>query len=202
MYSSRIGLPTLSAALLAVAAMSWAGPKAPQASSPLANATVLVIRHAEKPEEGTGLTPAGEARAKAYALYFHKLTIDGKPFRVNHIFATKDSKKSYRERLTVEPLGKAVNLAIDDRFKNNSFAELAEDLKTHPYGKDILICWHHGKIPELVQALGGPTTLIPGGKWPAATFDWVVELKFDPSGKIDLKRTKVIHEHLMPGDSK
>ena len=32
----------------------------------LADATVVIVRHGEKPDEGAGLSPAGEARAKAY----------------------------------------------------------------------------------------------------------------------------------------
>ena len=41
-------------------------------SSGLANVTLLVVRHAEKPTDAgdRGLSPAGEARAKAYANYF------------------------------------------------------------------------------------------------------------------------------------
>ena len=39
----------------------------------LANVTLLVVRHAEKPADAgdPGLSPAGQARAKAYATYFH-----------------------------------------------------------------------------------------------------------------------------------
>lgn len=34
----------------------------------LADATVLVVRHGEKPDSGTGLSPAGEARAQAHVV--------------------------------------------------------------------------------------------------------------------------------------
>jgi len=48
----------------------------------LANNTVLIVRHAEKPVEGTGLTPMGEARAQLYAKYFQPFQEGGFPFRL------------------------------------------------------------------------------------------------------------------------
>jgi hypothetical protein len=80
--------------------------------------------------------------------------------------------------------------------------DLVNDLKTHPYGDEILICWHHSKMPALIQAFGGdPDGLLPHGKWPKTRFDWIVDLRFDAAGKLLPANEKVIHEHLMPGDS-
>ena len=172
------------------------------ADAPLANAVVIVIRHAEKPLEGDFLTPAGVARANAYPKFFKTLKIDGKPFHVDHIFASTDSKKSHRPRLTIEPTAKALNLDVDVRYPNKEYDALVKDLETHPYGKGIIISWHHGNIPKLLVSLGAPDTLIPDGKWPDQTFDWAVALKFDAAGKVIPKASKIIHEHLMPGDSK
>jgi hypothetical protein len=167
---------------------------------PLGNAVILVIRHAEKPDEGDWLTPAGVARANAYPTYFAHLKIDGKRFHIDHIFAAADSRKSRRPRLTVEPLGRALNMPIDHRFKNGDYQDLVNDLESHPYGKDIVVCWHHGKIPELIEALGAPASLFPTGKWPDDIFDQVIELKFDADGKLIPSQAKILHEHLMPGD--
>src|SRR6266699_3494061 len=47
-----------------------------QTSPRLRNATVLIIRHAEKPETGKHLSPAGVSRAQAYVSYFKSLRID------------------------------------------------------------------------------------------------------------------------------
>jgi len=64
-----------------------------------------------------------------------------------------------------------------------------------------LIAWHHGEIPNLVQALGAdPGKLFPEGKWPASVFGWVIELRFDHNGQVIPEATKCIHEHLMPDD--
>jgi hypothetical protein len=38
-----------------------------------ASATIFLVRHGEKPDSGTGLSPAGQARADAYVKYFQNL---------------------------------------------------------------------------------------------------------------------------------
>jgi hypothetical protein len=164
---------------------------------------VLIIRHGEKPKSGPELTAAGAARAKAYVGYFKNLRVDGRPFPIDDLIATADGKKSHRERLTLEPLSAALHRPLDMRFKDKQFGDLVDDLKVSDHGKHILICWHHGNIPAMIDAFGGNASkLIPGGKWPEETFDWLVELKFDSSGHLLPNGQKLIHEHLMPGDSK
>jgi hypothetical protein len=200
--SCRRRLLLVSSATLLIYCIGHAIPKAPHATSGLSNAIVLVIRHGEKPSEGTGLTPAGQARAKAYVKYFHDYKVDGEPLHIDHIFATEDSKSSARERLTVAPLAKALKLTIDNQFKNKAYDKLADDIRDHHYGHELLICWHHGNIPNLVNALGADAaSLIPGGKWPDDHFDWVVELHYDADAHVIPGSSKLVHEHLMPGDS-
>jgi hypothetical protein len=41
------------------------------ASMEMAGVTILIVRHAEKPESGPDLSPAGSAGAAAYARYFN-----------------------------------------------------------------------------------------------------------------------------------
>ncbi|MCK9603410.1 MAG: hypothetical protein M0R66_03545, partial [Candidatus Omnitrophica bacterium] len=123
-------------------------------SGALKNAVILIIRHAEKPASGVELSPEGEKRAEAYVGYFQKFTIDGKPVKLDYLFAGADTKDSHRPRLTIEPLSKALGLSIDTRFQNNKFSELAHEIQSRPHGKNILICWRHGEIPNLLSALG------------------------------------------------
>jgi Ketopantoate reductase PanE/ApbA len=54
-------------------------------------------------------------------------------------------------------------------LKSRIIASLADELRSGPYSnKNILVCWHHGKIPELLASLGAdPQKLLPPkGKWP------------------------------------
>jgi len=183
----------LFASTLTLAADSQEGPK---------DSVVLIIRHAENPNTGRGLSPSGQQRAEAYKHYFKKFTVDSKRLQPDVIFAAKDSKQSQRPRLTVEPFAKAAKLRIDTHFGSNQSTELAADLRATEQGKWILICWRHGDIPNLLRALGAnPETLLPRGKWPDAVYDWVILLSYDQDGRLIPASTRRINEHLMPGDS-
>ncbi|HWD42062.1 MAG TPA: hypothetical protein VG944_24705 [Fimbriimonas sp.] len=189
-------------AALSVCLISF-GSTAAASNSQLAKAEILIIRHAEKPEQGSGLTAAGWARAKLYVGYFQHLTLRGKAVHLTHIFASSDSDSSSRPRLTVEPLAAALHMKVDTRYKNRAYDELVEDLEQHPYGKEILICWRHGKIPSLLKSLGvKPKQVIKDGKWPSNTYDWLIEVPFDGSGNVKTASVKLVKEHLLPGDSR
>jgi hypothetical protein len=170
-------------------------------SKPLQDAVILIIRHAEKPESGRDLSPEGVKRADAYVGYFKNFQADSKPLKLDYIFAAADSKGSRRPRLTVTPLSRALKLPVDTRFKDKDFQSLADDIRSTPHGKNILICWHHGEIPELVHALGAdPAEFFPKGKWPGNVFGWLIELRYDHEGRLMGGKSKRINEHLMPGD--
>jgi len=153
--------------------------------SGLENAVILIIRHAEKPDTGHSLSPAGETRADACASYFANFVIDGRQLKLDHIFATRDTHNSHRPRLTVEPTAQKFGLTIDDRFKNRQFLDLVYYIKSWPHGESVLIAWHHGKIPQLLRALGAdPGTLLPKGKWPDDSFGWLIQLRYDQNGHL------------------
>lgn len=185
-----------SALLLLVASISCLG----QGSSGLKDAVVLIIRHAEKPESGPDLSPAGYQRAAAYAKYFNDFQVEGKPLKLDSLFAAKDSKNSRRPRQTLEPLSRALHLPLNTSFKDKTPELLADELKSSPHGKGILICWHHGKIPELIRGLGAdPAALLPGGKWPIGEFAWVIELRYDGEGRLLPAQCRRIEEQIMAG---
>jgi hypothetical protein len=178
---------------LTLAAVAQNGPK---------DAVVLIIRHAEDGGKGQDLAPRGHERAEAYKDYFLNFAVDSKRREPTVIFAAKDSKKSHRPRLTVEPFAKAANLKIDTRFGNDQSTDLAADLRANHQGKVILICWRHPYIPALLSALGAnPKTFLPNGKWPGAVYDWVILLSFDQDGRLVPANTRRINEHLLSGDS-
>jgi len=176
---------------LAVTACGQDGPK---------NSVVLIIRHAEDADSGDGISPFGQKRAEAYENYFLNFTIDSKRLEPKAVFAAKDSKKSHRPRLTLEPFAKAAKLKIDTRFGNSQSTDLAADLRANQQGKVILICWRHPYIPALVGALGAdPKTFLPNGKWPGSVYNWVIQLSFDQNGHLIPSSSRRIDEHLMPG---
>src|SRR5512132_3772528 len=156
----RLLISVILASAFLVVADAQEGPK---------DAVVLIIRHAEDAGSGDGISPLGEKRAEAYKNYFLNFAVDSKRLEPEAVFAAKDSKKSHRPRLTLEPFAKAAKLKIDTRFGNNQSADLAADLRANQPGKVILICWRHPYIPALLGALGAnPKTFLPKGKWHGA----------------------------------
>ena len=168
----------------------------PMPSTALARATILIIRHAEEPDHGNGLSAAGEAHANAYVSYFENYSVNGiKPVQLTALFAAADSSSSHRPVLTLTPLSQATGLPIDSEFKDDSYAKLADALQTTDHGRGIVVCWHHGNIPNLVRALGGdPRELLPDGKWPGDQYGWMIQLRYDKQGL--LKSSKLVMENL------
>jgi len=166
------------------------------ASPEMAGVTILIIRHGEKPDSGADLSPAGSARAAAYARYFNPFSAGpGDPFVPDLLIASTDTTKSDRPELTLKPLSAAIGLAIDTHFASHDVKDLAETLRSTAHAKHILIAWHHGHISKLIRALGAePANVLPDGEWPEAVYDWVVELRFDSDGA--LKDERKIEEHL------
>jgi len=161
----------------------------------LANNTVLIIRHAEKPDKGRELTSQGEARARAYISYFKPFKEDGLSFPVDAIYAGADSDNSIRPRLTLEPLSKATGMTLHSDIGTKETAALVQKLRSETHGVHPLIAWRHGQIPLLLQSFGAsPNVLLPNGKWPDDVYDWVIALAFDSKGQLVTQR--LIHEHL------
>jgi hypothetical protein len=134
---------------------------------------VIVLRHAEKPIQvgNQRLAPTGAHRAD----YLSRWIPDnfGKP---DYIFATEPTKSSFRPFLTIAPLWDVVK----DSFLDVSVAnEDARALGIHIRagedrlaGANIVVCWHHGKIPELLKGLGVKRAEIPD-PWPENDFSTV-----------------------------
>lgn len=155
----------------------------------LANATVLVIRHAEKLRHGRALSPIGFARAQAYAHYFHPFRADGMTLRINALYAGADTAGSIRPRLTLEPLSHALHLSLNTQFGTDDPGSLVHALRTQPHGDHILIAWRHQHIPLLLTTLGAnPDKLLPHGKWPGSVFSWVIYLHYDSTGHLMVQK--------------
>ncbi len=160
-------------------------PPTPSGPPALSRATVLIIRHGEKPDDGPGLAPAGEVRANAYVNYFEHYEIDGTPLKLTALFAATSTKSSQREVLTLTPLSQAIGLPIETPYKDDDYAKLADLLQTTNHGRHVLVCWHQGKIPNLIRALGGDSQeLLPDGDWPEDQYGWVIQLRYDKQGHL------------------
>lgn len=103
----------------------------------------------------------------------------------NFIFATERSKHSKRPIETVTPLSIALAEPINDRFTDDGtdIKKMTDAILHEPAfaGKVVLICWHHGKIPDIAKALG----ISQPPKWDGKIFDRVWQITF-PKGKATL----------------
>ena len=150
-------------------------------------AQVMIIRHAEKPPEGTQLSSKGKERAAALAAFFignPGLTRFGTPVAI-YAAGIKDENSSRRSIQTVTPLAAVLRLKVIDTFKHNGFRQMVEEIKANPqYDKKmVLICWEHHLIPIIAKAFGvknAPT------KWSGTVFDRLWVLNFQSDGSIVL----------------
>jgi hypothetical protein len=182
-------------AILSLSTLSISCAPTQPAQNYLANNTVLIVRHTEKPETGTGLTPLGEARARLYAKYFEPFQEEGLSIYVDSLYAGADSTNSIRPRLTLEPISKATGLPLHLKVGTKDSEALVRELRTEPHGRHPLIAWRHGEIPALLTAFGAsPEKLLPNGQWPDDVYDWVIVLTTGPDGQ--LSSARLIHEHL------
>ena len=172
------------------------------------NSVILLIRHAEKPESGTGLTPDGERRAQAYVNFFNPYHFGARPLTIDALFAAKDSEGSARPRLTVTPLSNALKLPLNTDYDGKGYDRLAKRLRADDYkGKTVLICWKHGEILDLAKALGVKPEDLPAtarwpSEWPAEEFRWILQIVRDESGAIDPANTFCVTEPaLNPGSA-
>jgi hypothetical protein len=140
---------------------------------------ILVMRHAEKPDDllDPDLSPPGKARARQLADYIPKEF--GAP---DTIFAAAVSKHSARPFETVKPLSKRTGVPIDATIADQDYAVLVSDLFSQDEyaGKSIVVCWHHGNIPGLMEALGAAAGQYPN-PWNPAVFNVILKVEF-PGG--------------------
>jgi hypothetical protein len=117
----------------------------------------------------------------------------------NFLFATHQSKSSNRPVETITPLSQAlaslkdpkVDSKIHHHFTDDAYADLAKEILNNPKtygGQVILICWHHGKAPQLAHKLGVPKNqLQPWDPWNCKVFDLVFKITWDGSGQASLE---------------
>ena len=164
------------------------------------NATILIVRHGEKPDAGIGLAPAGRARAQAYVTFFA-----GYP--VERLFAAANSKQSCRPQLTLLPLASALDLPIDDAIADGDYGDLATQIAGDPTcaGATSLICWHHQHALLLAGAFGVDRSALPPSatwpkQWPGDVYGWLLLLVSDDQGNVDTTATRCINQKLMHDD--
>ena len=146
------------------------------ASAVAAPREVIMLRNAEEPPgSDVHLSADGKARAKALATWIPATY--GQP---DALFASKPTTNSRRAVETLEPLGAALKLKIQDNFANEDYAKMvATVLSDAAYsGKRVVIAWQRGNLQNIAKALGAQQA----PAWPAAQYDHVWRLQFTGTG--------------------
>lgn len=152
---------------------------------------VVIIRHGEKPDNGDNLSCKGFNRSlQLPGVLYNKFKVPDKIF----VPAVDNKKSASQLRMleTITPFAVKYNLKIDSKYDVDDVQDLAAALmKTNGYA---LVVWEHGKIDNLVKALGINTK---GTKWNDDDFDsiWIINFK---NGKGTLSFDK---ENINPSDA-
>ena len=158
--------------------------------------TVLLARHAEKPDDPNDpdLGPRGYIRAGALSYLFNDATNDGIHPALSALFATKPSKASRRPLETLQPLAALLpQLPFDANYKVGEEPALAAAIQAGSAAV-VLIAWHHEAMTVLATALG----VAAAPPWPGPdVFDrlWRVDMTKVPPTLVDLP------QRLLFGDS-
>jgi hypothetical protein len=217
---------TLNKALIAIAAFATsaalaacgagtgpppgAGPQPVATPGPIAPASlVMVIRHAEKPDDETdgvdaegredesSLTPTGWDRADRLVDLFDPARGSPRPglARPATIYAAEanDEGEGQRTRETVAPLADRLGISTDTTFGKGDEEDLVEHVIRRP--GPALISWQHGEIPAIADAFGSVSPA-PPSEWPDDRFDVVWTFTKSADGW----RFAQVPELVLPGD--
>lgn len=168
------------------------------ASAQAGPAQVIIIRHGEKPQSGSDLSPRGYERAQALVGFFQNnpaVTQYGAPAAI-YAEKPKPDGSQVRPLETVQPLAESLGLQVNTGYKKADASGLAQAILSDPAyrGKMVLISWEHHMIPAIAQAFGMSQT----PDWANDVFDRAWILNFDGGKPVSLQN---VPQRLLPGDS-
>ncbi len=113
-------------------------------SQDISTTTVIVLRHAEKADNGkdTNLSTDGLLRAD-------ELRKTLSPVNVNAVYSTPYN----RTKQTVTPLATEKKITITEYQANKPSEELVSELLAAHHGKTVVIVGHSNTVPEILKAL-------------------------------------------------
>lgn len=133
---------------------------APALSARDSGPTVYLIRHGEKPSDGSnGLSAQGMQRAQCLRNVFGASS----QYDIGYIIAEQPKSDGSRARPleTVQPLAQDLGLTPDtscDRDDSDCVADLVDG---YDGNGNILICWEHGELTNIVHSLGAKNSNSP-----------------------------------------
>ena len=138
---------------------------------------ILLMRHAEKTGKTDDIYLSKEGMRRAERLPAYIPQAFGRP---DFIYAAARSKRSIRSIETMKPLAAALGIEVQYHIEDKEFKALVTEIFSKPEyrGKMIVICWHHGKLPEIAALLGGQKGSYPD-PWPQDCFNLVLDFRYN-----------------------
>ncbi|KFY69740.1 hypothetical protein V501_08360 [Pseudogymnoascus sp. VKM F-4519 (FW-2642)] len=132
-----------------------------------AKSTVYLIRHGEKPSSGNGLNAQGLQRAQCLRNVFGSSS----SYNIGYIMAmTPDSDGSRARPLaTVQPLATDLGITVDTSCDRDDQKCVAKVVNNYTGSGNILICWEHDALTDIVDALGDSNA----PSYPSASFNLI-----------------------------
>jgi hypothetical protein len=160
----------------------------------LADETIVLLRHGEKPAAGLGqLNCQGLNRSLALpSVLLKRFGVPNVLYAPNPQAGKKDHGERYsylRPLATIEPLAIRVGLPVNIAFDMKDLAGLQQDL-LQPSNQNarVFIAWEHKRAEQLarqlLQASNGPADQVP--VWNGLDFDslYVISIKRDAQGHL------------------
>lgn len=138
---------------------------------------VILIRHAEKPDSGNGLSKKGFQRAAGLVPFFTVMPLNPAFRQPMAIFAQSPSTnhQSTRPVQTVSPLANALGIELIALYTQSHYADMVKEIKTNPAydNQTVMICWSHQFLGDIAKAFG----VSPAPTYPSGIFDrlWVID---------------------------
>lgn len=164
-------------------------------------AQVILLRHAEKPDDQADVHLAQRGEERAHVLV--SLLGRGSPLTshapVAALYATRVTKHDHSHRTgeTLAPLSLALDLPVNTTYASDDYVLAAANLLNNPSyrGKTVIVCWTHHDLAQLAGALG---VRPQPDHWKDKTFDrlWIITY---PEGRAALRD---VPERLLEGDEK
>lgn len=161
--------------------------------------TILILRHAEKPQDKNNeyLSVKGHERAASLAYYMPDAF-----GHIDYIFAAGIGKHSHSHRPvdTITPLADILGKKVHQKYLKDDYKNMITHIFSKPEkytNSQIVVCWEHKDIASIAKDFG--TTNVPSTPWPKSCFDLVWKLTLQNDGSYHLNQ---IAQLLLYGDSK
>jgi hypothetical protein len=120
----------------------------------------------------------------------------------NFLFAAQNDSGSHRPLETITPLGQALAITPQTPFDDDHYQDMANEILNNPktYADQVvLICWHHGKAPDLAKSFGVSSPQLQGwDPWNPTVFDLIFEITWGDNNVVNFE---VDYQGLLFGDT-